>query len=334
MMTERGSIEIREEEEGVIAANRTVKGKGNLEEKVLFNIEAKLISEAPSLTHTCIFRIPDRIKKVNETEFVSRLVSIGPLHHCKKSLQAMETIKYWYLHNLLQKASCRTNLKHMVEIVTSMEEYCRDCYDENLDLSSEAFVEMMVVDGCFIIEFYRGMAGEFFTMENMLLHAIEGPDFPRSVAASDLLLLENQLPWGVVECLFELTKEPNQERSCNSLTELCGRGWRDPVETVVCGRPLGIVEEKSRSRHLLDTWRLFLSGPDHRCEVYSWFSLPSSATELVQIGVKFKRRRSDDNILTVTFVNGVMEISPIFGKPFCLLRNLVTMEECDSTGPH
>ncbi|XP_062017936.1 putative UPF0481 protein At3g02645 [Rosa rugosa] len=178
------------------------------------------------------------------------------------------------------------------------------------------------------------MAGEFFTMENMLLHAIEGPDFPRSVAASDLLLLENQLPWGVVECLFELTKEPNQERSCNYLTELCGRVWRDPVETVVCGRPLGIVEEKSRSRHLLDTWRLFSSGPDHICEVYSWFSLPSSATELLQIGVKFRRRRSDENILIVTFVNGVMKISPIFGKPFHLLRNLVSMEECDSTGPH
>ncbi|KAK9937744.1 hypothetical protein M0R45_014516 [Rubus argutus] len=182
------------------------------------SIRGKLRRAAPSLATTCIYRVPDRIKRLHEKEFVPSLVSIGPFHHGKKNLQAMEGVKLWYLNNLLVRLEPETRLEHIVEKITSMEEYCRDCYDEKFHVSSEAFVEMMVIDGCFIVEFLRKEAREV---------AIEKEDLTsvmfKSTVRCELLLLENQMPWRLVDCLFELTNNQVPHGMSKSLWELCCR---------------------------------------------------------------------------------------------------------------
>jgi hypothetical protein len=61
----------------------------------------------------------------------------------------------------------------------------------------------MVVDGCFIIEFFRRVSKQ-------VQRDKEDPIFNTSWMAweitNDLFLLENQLPWRTLDCFFNLTK--------------------------------------------------------------------------------------------------------------------------------
>ena len=45
----------------------------------------------------CIYRVPERLRKLNEKAFTPRVVSIGPLHRGKENLKAMEDHKIMYL---------------------------------------------------------------------------------------------------------------------------------------------------------------------------------------------------------------------------------------------
>ncbi|XP_004303937.1 PREDICTED: UPF0481 protein At3g47200-like [Fragaria vesca subsp. vesca] len=325
-------IEIREGEESVTAGsnvkNQTLSGDQNKENvNIASSIRKKLLSKAPSPSSTCIYRVPDVLKKLHEKDFVPCLVSIGPFHHGTKKLQAMEQFKLWYLHQLLdRKPNPETNLEHIVEKIRSLEDYSRECYNEKLDdLSSEAFVEMMVVDGCFILEYYRKKIGEVPTDPDDPLFNITLAMSP--TLTSDLVMLENQLPWRVLDCLFQLTKQvPNG--TCKSLSELTRSCL--PIRGPVSDDHL---EQTTESRHLLDNVRILSAELDKKEEIMPfWDSMPS-ATKLQQIGVMFQPNRNNINI-NITFVDGVLEIAPITiqgDNP--VFRNLIALEQCES-GPH
>ncbi|XP_020415576.1 UPF0481 protein At3g47200 [Prunus persica] len=159
----------------------------------------------PFSVHRCIYRIPGVLSKHKEKAFVPIVVSIGPSHHGNENLQAMEEVKLWYLHCLLdRKPTPETDMESLVKAIRPIQQACQECYEEKIHISNDEFLEMMVIDGCFISEFFLRFANEvnvdnedgLFSTSWMLLAVI-----------NDLLLLENQLPWRVLDCLFELTCE-------------------------------------------------------------------------------------------------------------------------------
>ncbi|KAM2585140.1 hypothetical protein TB2_046044 [Malus domestica] len=88
----------------------------------------------------------------------------------------MEQIKLRNLQRLLgRKLTPGTSLVKFVKEVSSREKFLRSCYDEEIDhLSSDQFVKMMVVVGCFIIQLIREYCQEdedddnVFSMPKML----------------------------------------------------------------------------------------------------------------------------------------------------------------------
>ncbi|PQM32954.1 UPF0481 protein [Prunus yedoensis var. nudiflora] len=69
---------------------------------------------------------------------------------------------------------------------------------------------MMVVDGCFIVELFRKAADEVPIGAD---DPVFNTTWMRSTLNKDLFLLENQLPWKVVDCLFHCTKEKDKPKS-------------------------------------------------------------------------------------------------------------------------
>ena len=80
-----------------------------------------------------------------------------------------------------------------------MEESIRGCYEETINLNSDRFVKMILVDASFILELFFRFSSVSWTSDDPI--SVE----PRANAVFlDLLLLENQLPFFVIEKLHQL----------------------------------------------------------------------------------------------------------------------------------
>jgi hypothetical protein len=63
----------------------------------------------------CIYRAPIRIRESNETIFTPQVVSLGPLHHGKEELQAMQEHKILYLEDFLEWSE--TSMEELIKVV-------------------------------------------------------------------------------------------------------------------------------------------------------------------------------------------------------------------------
>ncbi|KAF8407686.1 hypothetical protein HHK36_006821 [Tetracentron sinense] len=67
----------------------------------------------------------------------------------------MEEYKLWYLNLLLSRVPTpEMNLKSYINATRSLEELSRQCYAETIILSSDEFVEIMLLDACFLVELF------------------------------------------------------------------------------------------------------------------------------------------------------------------------------------
>jgi Plant protein of unknown function len=137
-----------------------------------------------------IFRVPEYIRAKHRELYEPQIVSIGPYHRGAKSLEPMQEQKWESLRQLLgdqQEAAC--SLIDLVKDVRSLEAKARSAYKESVLPNSNEFVEMMILDGCFIIQY--------------LSHYDHSKTYSGiSIKNSDLLLLENQIPLVITQVLY------------------------------------------------------------------------------------------------------------------------------------
>ncbi|GKV29559.1 hypothetical protein SLEP1_g38475 [Rubroshorea leprosula] len=154
-----------------------------------------------------IFKVPNHLRKINEKAYEPQVISIGPYHRGKDHLKAMEVHKKHYLKMLLDRNKEKT-LKEYVETLEGLKEEALKYYSEPSDQKDgeDQFVEMMLFDGCFVVELIRKSAMEEFRKEDdyLLTH------FILRTVMRDLLLIENQLPFFILMKLFDMTKMSNE----------------------------------------------------------------------------------------------------------------------------
>ncbi|XP_026431532.1 UPF0481 protein At3g47200-like [Papaver somniferum] len=81
-----------------------------------------------------------------------------------------------------------------------MERKIRECYSEPVDLNSTEFVEMMVIDGLFVIGMLmRSISGSYVADD-----PLDGNEWLLATVEQDMLLLENQIPLFVLQCLSNI----------------------------------------------------------------------------------------------------------------------------------
>ncbi|KAI3901957.1 hypothetical protein MKW92_014700 [Papaver armeniacum] len=72
-----------------------------------------------------------------------------------------------------------------------METKIRQCYSEPIDLNSKEFVEMMIIDGLFLIKM---LIRSTFKSYDIADDPLDGNDWLRIMVKQDMFLLENQIP--------------------------------------------------------------------------------------------------------------------------------------------
>jgi hypothetical protein len=154
-------------------------------------IDIPLVMEPALWPTCCIYSVPKNLRKVNKEAYTPRIVSIGPFHHNKN--KDMEMHKLRYLKDFLYRTG--KSQEDLLMIIQDKEVEIRQCYSKECRLSSTDFVKMVLLDAIFIIELFlkrRGTENDYISSQPWLGTAIR----------HDLMLLENQLPFFVIENLF------------------------------------------------------------------------------------------------------------------------------------
>jgi hypothetical protein len=172
----------------------------------------------------CIHRVPNQLRKVNKEAYTPKLISIGPFHHNQKELRNMEMHKERYFRNFLDRT--RKSQQNLRKIIEDNEKDIRLCYSEDCHLNSRDFVKMILLDAIFIIELFlkvrdqqeredeeKGQSQRKFEEEDYILRK----KWLANGIYYDLLLLENQLPFFVLEKLYMFAF--NDSSNCNHREE-------------------------------------------------------------------------------------------------------------------
>ncbi|KAF3677924.1 putative growth-regulating factor 3-like [Capsicum annuum] len=322
------------EEEHVVSINWEI-NKAQLEmmqQKI--SQPPRLLSESAGRSSCCIFRVPQSFINVHGRSYEPQIVSIGPYHRGKDNVKMIEEHKWRFLGNLLKRTEEKgLNLEDYLKAIQPYEMKARECYSEVIVFDRDEFVEMLVLDGCFIIELFRKIGGVIPIEKDDPLITMSWiyPFFLR-----DLIRLENQIPFFILQFLFDLTNiqqhEEYQYSSTPSLSKLALTFFNYTLQ-----RPNEVLEKyvNLESKHLLDFLRssyilaLDDENPKHRRNNASTHVI-QCISKLRRAGIKL-RPSKEETFLAIRFNNnGFIEMPTITIDDFMssFLINCVAYEQC------
>ncbi|KAH7524686.1 hypothetical protein FEM48_Zijuj06G0146000 [Ziziphus jujuba var. spinosa] len=288
---------------------------------IAISMTEELDSLPPLSSVCCIYRVSERLRLVNEKAYTPQVVSIGPLHHGKDCLKAMEEHKKRYLRDYLKRTN--TSLENYIKIIKENELRLRSCYAETIGLGSDEFVKIILVDSAFIIEvLLRYSFREFRDKSDRIF---EKPWMLQDVWP-DLRLLENQLPFFILEKVYKPDEISHTEKP--SIIKLSHHFFTTLMHLEGTETMLENIETENVA-HFVDFLRtLYIPLNPRNGEKFKSLNAPTM-TELHRAGVKF-RVASSKNLFDIHFKNGILEIPKltISDETELTIRNLLAFEQC------
>ncbi|GKU99441.1 hypothetical protein SLEP1_g12294 [Rubroshorea leprosula] len=284
-----------------------------------------------------ILRVPHQLLKVNEKAYEPYVISIGPYHRGKDHLKEMERHKVQSLNRLLQSTNER--VETYLSAIDKMVAKVRNCYSEPLEISDEEFVEMMVLDGCFIIQFFMEKLEDSFYYEGLIGTSI----------LHDLVLVENQLPFFVLCELLDIIPKMlfNMWGSTDPKHGFIRR-LIERFENLMPGLKVdrtcndNSIEVKHLVHLLHSNWRPSKKAMDkynEQREKWTWEFMIRCATELKGAGIEFKGVETGSDVerslFDIKFQNGILEMPKVTieDDTESLYRNLIACEQFDTSDP-
>ncbi|KAL1190921.1 hypothetical protein V5N11_025661 [Cardamine amara subsp. amara] len=284
----------------------------------------------------CIYRVPNCLRQVNPEAYTPQLVIIGPLHHSLKSQALksrgdvitntksmdylnMEEHKKVYLAEFTRRLEGKKAIDGFRRIIEEDEDIIRASYSESTTwIQSQEFVDMILHDSVFILEFFLRSSVE--RPEKIGDPLMDKPCL-ESVIMTDLMLLENQLPYFILEKLFEPIVpilRPNQT-------------FRELIINYFYFKDK--IGNNSKFRHLTDLVRLVRveTLPKHDVGEFKHMSRMHNADKLHSRGVKFEAIKEAFSLqVSFDLRNGCLKIPCFVADDHVeiTLRNIMALEQC------
>lgn len=161
-----------------------------------------------------IYRVPARMTALNPEVYQPLVVSFGPYHHGKERLLPMEEHKHRAVRHVLKRSKkpIECFFESLREVAWDLEE-SYDALDPKWKASSgegaaRRFLELLITDGCFMLEFLRFQAKEVDDYAaNDPIFSDHGNIHIMLDIARDTLMLENQLPMLVLDRLVAVESD-------------------------------------------------------------------------------------------------------------------------------
>ncbi|KAG5227616.1 UPF0481 protein [Salix suchowensis] len=278
-----------------------------------------------------IYRVPRRLRGLREYAYTPQIVSIGPLHHGKEELKEMEVHKKLYLKEFLKLG--KVSVEKYIIAIAERETRLRNCYADNFEqITTEDFVKMMLLDTSFIIMVFLKQCSVDFQINDDRIFC---KPWRIVEVIFDMCLLENQIPFFILDDLMKVAEIQIQGEAGYSMIELThvffscafGDSWV----------PKDILEQinSSEVEHFVDFLRICLQPKKRKQRKCLETRTTLSAMELHQSGVKFQCGSSEALFdINFDFEKRILEIPPLFFKDYTekLFRNLHAFEQCQYSG--
>ncbi|XP_075646618.1 UPF0481 protein At3g47200-like [Castanea sativa] len=288
-------------------------------------IDGEDVKPAQRHPKCCIYKVPNKLREVKEEAYTPKLISIGPVHHVhnkkehdnnnkgqdnkreqdhKKELENTESLKLRYFKEFFGHTT-RKDVKEFARIIEKREKDIRHCYADEISWPKKVdFVTMILVDSVFIIElFLRTDARQEYEKDDYILSK---PWLEEGIK-HDLILLENQLPFFILEELHHHIE--------------CSPGIRKSFIDFSCNYFLPNdncknIPEVKDIKHFTDLQRYFYYSPKLKSSDRTIEHL-HSATKLDTAGLNFKKwklKSSEDRRLLDIHIKkpNLSEICPRF----------------------
>ncbi|KAG6624625.1 UPF0481 protein At3g47200-like [Carya illinoinensis] len=288
-----------------------------------------------------IYRVLPRLKEINGSSYEPNMVSIGPYYYNLRDekFKMAEDYKRKCLGSMLVKAK-EPHTQHYTyydcfQRISELEVDIRKCYSEEFEVAGIDFIEMMIVDACFIIEIIDmfGPRKEVDSSESLAALGWMVPYFYR-----DFLLLENQIPFFVLQEIYQITRDPrvnpdhgiDRRNLIYAALEFFKNGMKRFDLDIFRFTSMNATENDPPF-HLLDLVPGSLTpfdkqqGPEFPTET----TFIHCVSKLRLAGIKVSPVKAD-SFLEVKFKKGVIEMPNIAINDLmrCLLLNCVAFEQC------
>ncbi|KAF8721508.1 hypothetical protein HU200_023014 [Digitaria exilis] len=301
--------------------------------------------------HT-IFRLPAAVRERHRDLYEPKVVSVGPYCHGSAGLAAAQQHKWRLLRDFLSRGGKKQSLGAYLRAAREVEADARRCYAEGFVLGADEFAEMLVLDGCFLLEF-------FLKKGEGQLAAPGGAKWAWHHMYHDALLLENQIPFFVIEKLHAVAFAGEDDGGRDALLDIfckafsgdlpSSRTIRPPSDRTIhhllhlhyeCNvRNPAADNDKARSNTIgadassLAIWKQpAIPSPRSSGEAARKGRLTSMippAAKMEEAGVTFKRKASPRDVFDASFRYGVLHV-PAFVMDEgakVMLANLVAFEQ-------
>jgi hypothetical protein len=241
---------------------------------------------------------PACLQGLHDRYAVPMLVAIGPYHHASERLQKMELVKRAAAFHLGKRWGGKPASKEVYEAVLhkaalSRKRYAVDRLPANMaDDVVHDFAAMMFFDACFLLHYMEVSVSSKEEAQHDALSKLLFSN--RGSIDRDIMLLENQLPWPVVQAIIDCLPEQQAQHYKKDVVGRYiarkGRGF-NIRENENEGPPF---EWEGSPQHLLDLLRNYKIGKEDSPEEWpnvGHISAPS-AIELAQIGIKLKASKT------------------------------------------
>lgn len=280
-----------------------------------------------------IHRYPASIRALGELYTVPTTVAIGPYHHGRDHLAAAEKVKHVAAYHCIRESG--RSVQEMYDAVVAVAVgHARRLYVGDVGVDGE-FLPMMFFDACFLVQYMLTCTRAGAQMDPALRSFFDAND---NDVYRDIMLLENQLPWRVVEAVMAFRPVPLVEFVASVRGCLQDRKVQDSDEE----RRFALDDDGYEPPHLLGLLRHYIVGRSAAGELpplpeTEAISFSVSSIELAEIGVTLTATKSTELIHMGVKKKGnlfaELSLAPLSldDTRACLLVNMAALELCTTS---
>ncbi|GMP86579.1 hypothetical protein CsSME_00039306 [Camellia sinensis var. sinensis] len=205
-------------------------------------------------------KIPKVLKMLPQMEsnkecYEPEVVSISPYHHSQAKLQSFEKLKIRFTKEYVKSFKPETSATALYEQVADVAGEARNCYAEDLTESFDdrAFTQMLFLDGCFIIHYINICMNDKEEQDKMQMKM---KNHDKAFVRRDLFLLENQLPFIVLNALMSMNSDFEGNKGLKLIEDFIKTTMARPPEDSLLEKV-----ENSITKHVTDRKRKKLPEP-------------------------------------------------------------------------